>query len=418
MFDGLFVRDDVLARLASSPVVEHLAGFVAALQQQGYATETVRRYVCAADVFVGSAIQGCRIGKLDEATLVAYVEGLGRLRHPRVARGRLHEAAFGVRRFVEYLRERGVIRATSTRCRTEGERWLRSFDQHLEVVSGLSRRTRESYSLHVRRLLAAQFGDGRVDWQRFTAQDVERFIRQQAAKARPSACGSPLGVVTATRRLLRFLVFQGAVPPGMECAVPTVRRARLAALPKHLSPREIRDVLSTCSRHTPTGHRDRAVLLLLCRLGLRASEVMQIQLDDVDWRQGRLVIRTPKGGRMRWLPLPHDVGGALVAYLKKGRPSTPCRSVFVRMPAPHRPFKYSAAVSAIVHTHLRLAGVPMRGGAHLLRHSAATQMVRSGVSFKEVADVLGHRLLETTAIYAKLDLARLAKVALPWPAAS
>jgi site-specific recombinase XerD len=197
--------------------------------------------------------------------------------------------------------------------------------------------------------------------------------------------------------------------------VPTVRRWKHASLPRYLTDDAVKAVLGSCDETTPNGVRDRAILLLLVRLGLRAGEVTTLALDDIDWRGGHLLVRRAKPRRERSLPLPHDVGQAIVAYLKCGRLRTPCRAVFLQARPPFEPLT-PRGVSDVAQRALARAGLSVvRPGAHVLRHTAATQMVRRGVTLKQVADVLGHASLQTTAIYAKLDLDTLARVALPWP---
>jgi site-specific recombinase XerD len=202
----------------------------------------------------------------------------------------------------------------------------------------------------------------------------------------------------------------------LEGAVPTLRQWKLAALPKHLSADELARVLEACDTQTAVGLRDRALLLLLARLGLRAAEALHLSLADIDWQEGRLLIRAGKSQRERLLPLSDEVGSALVAYLKKGRPKSHLSTIFLRACPPIGSLKSSSAVTTIVKSAMRRADVPTLGrAAHALRHTAATSLVAHGSSFKEVADILGHQHLVTTAIYAKLDLGRLAGVALPWP---
>jgi integrase len=216
--------------------------------------------------------------------------------------------------------------------------------------------------------------------------------------------------------MLRYLIGRGEVPGGLEAAVPRLRQYQQAALPHHLSEAQMARVLESCASRTPVGRRDYAILLILARLGLRAKEVARLALEDIDWVEGHVVIRAGKTRQERRLPLAKDVGQAVIAYLKHGRPSSPHRLVFLERRAPFGPLRTASAITHIVQRALARAGVEApSGGAHLFRHSAATHMVRRGASFKQVADVLGHQALQTTRIYAKLDLAALSQVAQPWP---
>lgn len=418
MVESFFRRRTVVQRLVQGPVGRELELFATVLCEERYPPATVRKYLRAADAFgrwldgIGLAIDRCR-----EEIIGRYIWQLGRRRHPRWRCGRLPDAAAGVRKFVSVLAQRHLLPA-STRAATEVDKWLEAFDRHLDQVAGAAERTRRQYLDWCRRFMAQRFGSGEVAWGELDANDLIRFVRAQAQRLRPSSCKSGATFVTALRSLLRFLVSVGAVRPGLESAIPVVRRVKLASLPRHVNAADIARTLATCDRRTAIGRRDFAVLKLLSRLGLRASEVVRLTLDDIDWRQGWLVVRRAKSSRERQLPLPPDVGEALVSYLKDGRPQSGDRRVFLRANAPFTPIN-PMVVTVIARTHLRLAGVKASPiGAHVLRHTVATHMVRQGVSFKDVADVLGHARLETTAIYAKLDLDTLRRVALPWPGAA
>ncbi len=250
-----------------------------------------------------------------------------------------------------------------------------------------------------------------------TTDDIAEFVLVHAAKLSPATRRAP---ATAIRAFLRFLTSIDVVRSGLDGAVPPVREWKLAGLPRYLTPDELRRVLAAGEGEgTPTAKtRDHVVLLLLARLGLRASEVAALCVDDIDWREGHVRIRPGKSGRERCLPLAHDVGERLVSYLRARRAARGCRALLLRAHPPYGPMTGST-VTAIAQRALLRAGVTVaRPGAHTLRHTTATHMVRQGVPFKAVADVLGHARLETTAIYAKLDLPTLAGVALAWPGAT
>lgn len=189
----------------------------------------------------------------------------------------------------------------------------------------------------------------------------------------------------------------------------------MTTLPKSLGAQEVERLLKTCDRTTDTGQRNYAILLLLARLGLRAGEVVAMTLDDIHWEAGELTIHG-KGPRTDKLPLPPDVGEALAAYLRYGRPRCSTRRVFVSMRAPRRGFANSVAICSIISRTLTRAGLnPVRQGAHLLRHSLAVQMLHGGASLTEIGEILRHRLPSTTEIYTKVSLAALRPLAQPWP---
>jgi site-specific recombinase XerD len=252
-----------------------------------------------------------------------------------------------------------------------------------------------------------------MTWSALTPDSIIAFVQ---ADATPRKGFGPHGTATAVRSFLRFLVVQNRLPAGLDRAIPTIRRWSHAALPQHLSDTDIMRVLTCCADGTARGARNYAILLLLSRLGLRAKEVASLQLSDVDWVHGSLLIRASKTHAERLLPLAQDVGEALLAYLRIGRPATSSRHLFLAHTAPYHPLHTASAVTKIVKRLLAKAGITRQSsGAHLFRHTVATQLVNRGTSFKDVADVLGHHTLQTTALYAKLDLEALVQVALPWP---
>jgi site-specific recombinase XerD len=245
-----------------------------------------------------------------------------------------------------------------------------------------------------------------------TAAHITTFVSQEAAMRRNAGRKQP---AVAVRSFLRFLVFRGAIRPGLEAAAPSPPQWKYASLPSRLAPEDMARVLAVYHDGSPLGLRNRAILFCLARLGLRAQDVVALGFDDIDWADGRLTLRPGKSRRARTLPLPHDVGEALVAYIRGGRPQSESRHVFLRSRPPFR-FLTSAAVWAIVRQAFTRAGlvVPPGIASHIFRHTVASQMVNQGASFKDVADVLGHQSIQTTGIYAKLELEVLAAVALPW----
>lgn len=411
MFETLIVRRRDRARLEASPLCRHLVLYASVLESQQYQRRTIRRYLFAADRFGRWLVErGVGITDVDDAIVARYVESLGRRRCAKRPHGRLPLAATGARRLVEVLRSEGII-APATRVPPQ-DAWLVAFDQYLEHQAGLAAGTRRIYGRFAGSLIRMRFGHTDPEWAALTADDLCDFVRKQAARLKPSACRSP---ITATRAFLRFLVSQGAVGAELVGAVPTVRQWKQAVLPKYLTADEVERLLATCGQARRASHRDLAIVTMLVRQGLRAGEVAGLQLEDIAWREGSLHVRSPKSGRGRTLPLTEDAGRTLAAYLEGERPVCRHRAVFLRAHPPFGPMS-SAAVTTLVARALERAGITCaRMGAHALRHTAATQMVRRGATFKDIADVLGHARLETTGIYAKLDIGTLARVALPWP---
>lgn len=230
------------------------------------------------------------------------------------------------------------------------------------------------------------------------------------------SCWEVKRLTNALRALLRFLATQGRCKFGWEKIIPTIPQWKLSSLPQYLEPNVVKKVIAACKTSTPNDLRDRAILILLARLGLRGGDIIKMKLDDIDWIQARLRV-CGKQRRETYLSLPQDVGNAILAYLKRGRPPVAIESVFLCIQAPYRPFNDSGSVSSIVKKALLRAGVKDSPGqgAHLLRHSAATGMIRQGCTLETVATLLRHKSIDTTAHYAKVDIKMLNTVTQPWP---
>lgn len=286
------------------------------------------------------------------------------------------------------------------------------YKRYLRTDRGLATATVINYLPYVRRFLVERFGDGELQLLELGPSDISSFILRHASSMSPG--GAKL-MVTALRSLFRFLLQSGAIEVDLAASVPTVANWQLSTVPKFLTPEEIQAVLDACNQDKPVGRRDHAILLLLARLGLRAGEVVALSLDDIDWRAGEMTV-TGKGLLYDRMPLPADVGQALASYLSQDRPACSSRRLFVRMRAPHRGFGHASTVSTIVRRAVKRAGLhPPVMGAHLLRHSLATGMLRQGASLAEIGQVLRHRALNTTEIYAKVDFDGLRSVAQAWP---
>lgn len=293
---------------------------------------------------------------------------------------------------------------------------LRAFDTHLHTARGATQATRREYGRYVREFLERTFRALKVDVGKLDSRDLIDFVTERAKRCKP---GTAKLVATALRSFLRFLQMSGVCDARLVAAVPTIPNWKLARLPKTLTTAQLRALLGAFDRSSATGLRDYAIALCLVQLGLRAHEVAQLSLDDINWRAGTLRIAIGKARRESMLPLPMTVARGLVTYLRRGRPVEAGRSVFVR----HRvsigkPLTSSAVCSAIRRAFERAEIAAPSKGTHALRHTAATRMLRGGASLKDLADVLRHRSLDTTAIYTKVDLGRLAMVALPWPGKS
>jgi len=409
MLEHLFVRTPVIARLRCGPLGPYLDDLATSLHHAGYAPSSIQRYLRAADQFTRWLHgQGYAVSEMDEAVLQRYVSGLTRYRS-----GHLPKAAQGLGHVVRFLQRQGVLNPPQAVCPPSPcEQWLTEYDGHLAQVAGLALSTRQGYGRLVRRFITACFGAEAPDWPSVTVSMITSFVAQEATARHGSGRQLP---AVAVRSFLRFLVFRGEIRVGLEAAAPVPPKWRHAALPPRLTLAELEGVLATYQDGTASSLRNRAMLLLLARLGLRAQDVISLCLDDIDWAEGRIGFRPGKTRRARSLPLPHDVGQAVVAYLQGGRPRSAYRQVFLRCRPPFHPLTNSA-VWWIVRQAFKDADIAVPPGiaSHIFRHTVASQLVNHGASFKDVADILGHQSIQTTGIYAKLELDALAAVALPW----
>lgn len=285
------------------------------------------------------------------------------------------------------------------------------YDAHLLRVRGLSRSTRSLHHLVLHRLLLFCFPSKRVGWHNFRFDDVVRFITQEFRRVhnRPT---QRLWLMVV-RSVLRYLAEEGYIPSGWDAALPAIANRQHANLPRGLTQQQVRALFQATSGHKPRDLRNRALLLLYLRLGLRSEEVARLVPGDIDWKNGSLKIHSAKTARERTLPLPQDVGQALVAYLRSLR-ARPKRLFDPTRKPPIPEQRYESYVRYCMYYLFECAGIRNRG-PHSLRHTLATEMVRRGASFKAVSEVLGHQSITTTLIYAKLDLKALMQVALPWP---
>jgi site-specific recombinase XerD len=317
-----------------------------------------------------------------------------------------------IHRLVAILRDIGVLKAESGQPLTSVQECMREYRQYLVLQRGLSVASLPNYLSFVEQFLNEKFAGPELRFDVLRAQDVTAFVKSHVAKL---SSGRAKPLVTALRGFLRYLLHQGKIAKDLSPCVLPVACWSFSEIPKSLPPEVVEQVLAQYNRKTPIGRRNYAILLLLARLGLRAGEVVTLELEDLDWDSGLIRIRR-KGRRWTQLPLPAAVGAAIAVYLRSGRPPSSSRRVFLCHRAPARGFTHTITVSSIVRRTLIQAGVDSaRTGAHILRHTLAVELLRNGASLDEIGDVLGHRSPNTTTIYAKVDLVALRSIALPWP---
>jgi integrase/recombinase XerD len=395
----------------ASTAGDHLGSFAAALVSAGYVPSAVQRRVKAA-AHLGCWADDNRLllGSLGEQALLAFGRHLLRCRCIKRRRRGVGADQLDARLatlFLAHLRTLGVVAPAPVPAPSVSHPLLVSFQAWMLRHRGVTPSTMKVYLRPLVELLAILGGNPDA----YTPTAIRRFFVDAHGRGR----GWMRTATTATRSFLRYLVVEGRCASGLDAVVPAVVQWRLATLPRALAPAAVDRLLATCDSTTRCGLRDRAVLLLLVRLGLRAGDVAELRLTDIDWGAGTLHVRG-KGRRESILPLPQDVGDALLAYLERGRPAHHDTRIFLRAIAPHQPFATAEAVSSIVRTalqHAEITDAPSHG-AHQLRHAAATAMLRAGVSLDGIAGVLRHRSPATTALYAKVDVALLASIAQPW----
>jgi site-specific recombinase XerD len=394
--------------LDSGPLRPHVQSYLTQLQELQYKPRTIRAHLCLIANLNGWLARTARaLRDLNEEVIERFLR-------PRLSRRTWHAGERpALRRLLGILRSGGVIAEAKTTPPTPAERLCSDFRHYLAEERGCSDWTLENYGRHIDQFVAQQFGAGPVQVCRLQAPDVIAFVQRNA---REHNRGHTLQVTTALRSFLRFLHYRGLIASDLSQAVPSVAHWQKAELPKHLPAEAVQKVVDACDQTTAVGRRNYAILLLLARLGLRAGEIIALRLDDIDWENGQITVRSKKGQGWARLPLPKDVGKGISRYLRLDRPQCSARNVFVRMVAPYDALSNSPVISVLTRNALKKAGVESaRKGAHLFRHSLATQMLRRGASLDEIGQVLRHKDPDTTAIYAKVDIEALRRLAVAWP---
>jgi integrase/recombinase XerD len=401
------VDDVVLSQPLEGPLSAHILGFAKRVRDEGYAFYSRRRQVLLAARFSRwLGIQSVGVDHISSKHPDRYLRA-------RYVQSHRSDAAT-LRQFMAYLVHRGVVPVEKNPPRqlTPVELTGHAFEKYLRSERSLAETTIINYLPFVNKFLTERFGDGPVTLRRLDASDIVQFVQRQAQRLHVKRAKL---LTTALRSFLRFARYRGDIAPDLAAAVPVVANWSMTSIPRAIPSDAVHRLLASINRCTPMGCRDYAILLLLARLGLRAGEVVQLELEDIDWNVGCVSVQG-KGGQHSVLPLPADVGAAIVAYLKHGRPRSSSRRVFLRARAPIRGFLSSMAVASIVCHTLTRAGIKApTNGAHQFRHALATKMLNHGASLTEIGEVLRHRSPQTTMIYTKVDIAALRALALPWP---
>ncbi len=401
-------RSRLFRRLKSGPDGQLVEVYAARLAKDGLARHgTWRCLNLVGDLLSWIAGNRSKLTDLDERMVERYLRYRGGKQSIQPG----DRAA--LKRWLSVLREAGSIAPAALLPITSQDQIFEEFGDYLRRERGLAPKSIIRHQPFIRRFLHEVCPAGVGDLGRISQESVIRYIERHA---RDWSAGSGKAMCWSLRAFLRYLHHKGLNPLALAGCVPSIRQWKLASLPTYLSTAQVQKVLHGCDRATAMGRRDYAILMMLAKLGLRADEVATLTLDDVDWRSGEMLVRA-KGRQRARMPIPPDVGAAIVAYLRDGRPKSSCRRLFLRSFAPHVGFASGCAITMIAKTALDRAGI--RGyahqGTHIFRHSLATELLRSGATLSEIGQLLRHESHDTTRIYAKVDVDALRTLSLPWP---
>ena len=404
----IFKFPSVIRPQHEGPLGIHIDMYEALLGEHGYSRSSTYVHLhIVGDLSRWLKRQRLDVDDVDERTVARYLQS--RRRFVNAYRG----AASVPYKFLGMLRDRRIVKHKTMLIVVDPrEIVVDAFRQYLSQERGLSVSIQCDYTRFARQFLRERFGRGSFELSALSATDVTGFIRRHAHER---SARSAQHIVGSLRAFLRYLRYRGEITTDLAACVPTVANWSLSTLPKFLQPGQVQQVLDHCDRHSAVGLRNYAILVLLARLGLRACEVVAMTLDDIDWEGAHLMVRG-KGGQRAQMPLSAEVGHAIAAYLRKGRPRCTSRRLFIREHAPRVGFANSCAVSTLVQRALADAGVDSpHTGAYVFRHSLATEMLRQGASLGEIGQLLRHAHPDTTQIYAKVDVCALRPLALRWP---
>jgi site-specific recombinase XerD len=405
-----FINDDfALSRPPEGPVTSYIIPFAEWLVDRGYGLFSTRHQVLMAAGFSKWLRQkGIELSDISSEHPGRYL--LDRAHHRRPKRG----DSAALRHLLAFLRSQNAIaeEIEAEYNPSPVEQHVLAYERYLQDARALSRQTIINYRPVARDFLNFRFSDGEVSLAQLRAVDVTDFVQRKVSRLNMRSAKI---ITTGLRSFLSYARYRGDITSDLAAAVPIVANWSLSSIPRAIGRDEVTRLLASIDRDTPIGCRDYAMILALARLGLRSSEVVSLELGDIDWVTGQIRVRG-KNGQRNDLPLPADVGEAIADYLRKWRPRNASRRVFLRDKAPIRGFKGPSGLGCVVRRSLKRACIDApTTGAHQFRHGLASEMLSGGASLGEIGEVLGHRHLQTTAIYAKVDLDALRTLALPWP---
>src|SRR6266581_3619995 len=409
MLESYFKLDHTLRRLRAEPTGRYMDDFAKTLHTKGYGVWAAQAYLrAAAHLGIWMKQQGLSVMKLDDQVIGEFARHLPSCRCLGKNRGIYDDAVIGARHFLNHLRDTGVAAAGAPLEKPPLPAIIDGFECWMRQHRGVCESTLTPYRLILTKLLGA-IGE--------TPGNYNAHVLRGGVELQTSRCGRSWAklVITTVRMFLRYLVVYNPCDPNLVDALPTIAHWKRASCPDYLSKEEVEKLVVACNPVTAEGARDRAVLLLLVRLGLRAGDIVHLRHADIDWEQGAVQV-TGKGRRQSVLPLPQDVGDAMLNYVERWRPDVRDEHVFLRVNAPFVPLAGSSAVSSLVNRAAKRAHLSAsRIGAHILRHTAASLMLRKGVSLQTIGHLLRHQSIDTTVLYAKVDVEMLSEIAQPWP---
>lgn len=413
MLEYYFKRPRVQARVRTNVLYKQIRKLIYNLHDCGYQPDTIQSYVQKVEHFgIWLKADGIEVNSVNRDTINSFLDehlpnchcALPCSRHRKDIRAALN-------RLLCVLPSRNQ-RPKKTFI-TPVEKEIQRFKAHMNDVCGFSSSTIHYRVRNVTEFLTDTFGKRQIKYQNIIPRQVMKYVSEKAKQYKP---GSIKVLACSLRCYFRFLQFKGRCSHNLIDAVPTIPGWKLATLPKTMTKEQLFGFLASFNRKTPSGQRDYAIALCFLELGMRASDVTNLLLDDIDWKNSTISIRVSKTLCTRILPLPARLGRALACYLKNGRPKADSRNIFIRHSVPKgRPITIYIVRSAMRYAHERAGLGDQFTGTHVFRHTLATAMHQKGASLKEVADILGHKCINSTTIYTKLNLTMLAKVALPWP---
>ena len=403
-----FKDSRTLARYRSGLANLYLENFIVWLEGKGYRRFTIRRHVREVVHFADWAeAEGLALRDLDRGALNRLCNQLAERNSLRYSCGNQKQICHSASLLIDFLEEIGAVEPRPPCTSTQDPALLLQFREWMRTQRGTLDNTLNEY----RRPILDLLDDLGTEPIAFNAIGLRKFLLRRVSCF---SSGKWKNLATAVRMFLRFLIARGYCAPGLEHAIPTVAKWRLSSLPKYLSIQDVESLINSCDQSSPLGARDRAILLLIARLGLRAGDVSALKFGDLLWEEGTLIV-SGKGRRQTRLPLPQGVGEAILYYLSHGRPSKVGDSIFITSTAPFVPISRQAVGQTVARAIRRTGISAPTKGSHLLRHSAATRMLREGVSLPTISALLRHASIETTTVYAKVDVDLLQEVAMSWP---